>query len=235
MENIDLKGAYILLSVLLASSVVMAQVPDNLPYPNSALRIFNDFSQGLYNAIQTAENIISNDVLATENTITRLNAEVNIRGNIPALIAEVNQEKILFWQRTHYRISTAISMAYSKLQETVRTIQLQNPRTPYVERILNDVLRIGIAAVNRVKNIEAYMGSRLDNIFQAGANYVENLHEAALQNGPSDCGDVYEKRFEEVLPQIYPSVDRDIYGGLRRINGAVDQAVGEQRNDLSGL
>lgn len=235
LKEMDFKVAYILLSVLLVSAVTFAQEPDNLPYPNSALRTFNAYTRGLFSVIEAAETLISKDLLALENYVTQLNAEVNIRGNIPAMLAKVNRAKNIGWQQIHIRIRSTIDLVLLKLRDTVRIIQRQYPRTPNVERILNDVLKVGFAGAYRVKRIEANISSRLDEIAANATNYVENLHEAALQHGPSGNGDVYENRYEQVLPQVYPYIDSDIYGGLRQINGVVENALGEQRYDLSRL
>lgn len=232
----NFKLSFLLLSaVLLASSVATAQLPYYYsPFPNAGLRIYNAFVRGLFSVVNAVEEEINIDLTHTEYDIRQLNSAVGITGNIPQVIGQVNEWKLNFLRRTSLRIRSTVALVLLKLRETVQHIQQQYVRTPHVERILNELLRIGYFGVGKIIRIAAKTALRVSQLVYHASEFVENLHEEALQSGPG-YRNVYENLFERKLDRVEEQANRNIYGGFRQINRAVNNAVDESRYELSNL
>lgn len=223
------KFAYLLLSVLLASLLATAQLPYYSPFPNTGLRIYNAFARGLFSVVNAVENAISSDLLQVESKQRQLNHAVGITGNIPRLLAYVARSKDNFLQRTYTRIRSAVTLALLKLRESVMYIQSQYVRTPHIERILSELVKLGYNSVGRILRIALNIASRMSETVYKASEIVKKLHEEALQSGPG-YRNLFEQLFERNFDQAVPIVRRNVYGGLGRINRVIDNAVDESRH-----
>lgn len=230
-----IKESFFVLTMLLALSMTTAQIPYYSPFPNTGTRIFNSFAQRLFRLVSAFEHSISDDLLETESRVRQLNEAVSVRGNVPALLAEVEQWKNNLWQRSKIRLRLTCDFALQKLGQTVLTIQAQYVRTQYVERILKELINIGFRLVGRIIRIALLTEIKTNRIVEQCMERLESLHEGAVQSGPW-IQNYYDNQFRHTVNDVaVPRLNRAVYNTFGRKNRDIVGALDQSRNLLSNL